>query len=233
MANPAAELYEIFETWREANGGSNVNRRGLAETDQAPALAQHVRAMSLLSQIDAELKKLRQRERRTGSYDRAYPNWVKAVLAIGSGNWGGATSAESDLGDTVMDPLEQLADVLDHLDQTPLSRSALENFRNLVDEVLAAEAADPDLDERLRLHIRRVVRHLQTCIEEFDVHGYSATMEAADNVWSAMQAAAFQSKDPGRWVKFKDRFVVPAVVGLVANGPGLAFQIEQFASGQQ
>lgn len=233
MANPAAELYEIFTVWREATGGSNLARRGLNQTDQASALAQHVRAMSLLSQVGAELEKLRQRERRTGSYDRAYPNWVKAVLVVGSGNWEGATNAESDLSDTVMDPLEQLADVLDHLDQTPISRGALESFRSLVGEVLSAEAADPDLDERLRLHIRRAVRHLQTCIEEFDLYGYSATMEAADNVWSAMQAAAFQSKDPGRWKKFNDRFVVPAVVGLVANSPGLAFQIEQFASGQQ
>ncbi len=162
-------------------------------------------------------------------YRSHYPLWVEAVLSMRTNNWNANTPAAHDFPQPSIDALEQLADVLDHK-APPLHPDAVARMNGLLSEVLSATSSDESLDERLRAHIRKAVRHLQTCVDEYQVYGESATMEALDAVWAALGAAAHSSKNPGKWETFQERFFFPTVVNFLANAPSLAIQIAQ-ASG--
>lgn len=180
--------------------------------------------MSLLDKLAEDIDDLERSGRRVRVFRRHYPYWVQAVLAIQTNSWSGSTTAATDFSVTTMDVLEQLADVLDHR-SAPLHPDAVAAMNTLLGEVLTATDADDSLDTRLKVHIRKVVRHLQTCVDEYGAYGESAALDALDAVWVAMGAAAHSSGSPGRWEKFRERFFFPTAAGLLANTPSLVLQI--------
>lgn len=229
MTNPAAALHAILQEWVDAPGANNLARRQLQEPDEHIGLRRHVAAMGLLREVLDEIDRLERAGRQVALYKRYEREWVRGILAMDTG-WAPASTGASDFDANDLGVLAQLADVLDHSgaqDSPPLDLRAVATLEALLQEVLTAADEDTGLDDRLKLHIRRVARHLQTCVEEYDVLGASAAMEALDQVWVAMQAAAAQSKDPSRWTAFRDRFFIPTAAGLLANAPSLALQIEQ------
>jgi hypothetical protein len=227
MPNPAAELFDIFMGWRQTAGGSVAIRRGFAGSDTSErAHSEHVHAMILLSQVKEEIDKLGQAGRRVRTYREAFPKWVQVVLGMHvSTGWNQSSAPSTDVPRDLLDPLETLADVLDHTITTPLDAVAVTNLKVLLREILAAVDEDTALDQRLSLHIKRAVRHFETCIDEYAVHGESATMEAWDAVWASVQAASSQSSDPTRWTKFAERLFYPTASGLLASLPSMALQI--------
>jgi len=225
MANAAAELFDIFSAWRGAKGSTNAERRRI----QTPEGRDQVtRAMALLPIIRAEIDALDAEGRRVASYREAYQHWLFAILAVQTG-WQGTTPPQNDFPQLALQALDTLADVLDHRPGPILDKTAVGVLRERLEEVLHAVDSDDSLDERLKAHIRRTVRHVQSCVDEFAVAGESATMEALDALYASMLAAAHSSKHPGRWERFLGQFFLPTAAGLLANGPGLALQITQAA----
>lgn len=230
MANPASELHDILVRWQTAQGSTNAIRRGFNGNTTAAPHREHVRAMVLLEAIDSEIDRLAEAGRRVSKFRNAFPSWVEGVLALRSGVWKSSNPSTADLPSSVLDTLEVLADILDHEASTPLDPNATEILGALLNEMLQAAESDTGLDPRLSVYIRRAVRHLQTCLEEYETVGQSATMDAYEAVWVATQAAAAQSSDPTKWQKMRDRFFFPTAAGLIANAPGLAIQISQITS---
>lgn len=219
MPNPAAELFTIFTNWRSAPEASTLQRRELAGDDPA-GIATHARAFKLLEQIERSLAELAQAGRRVGVAQRACPLWAKAILAIPTDSWAARTNASDEINQQLMDILDQLADTLDLTGRPAISHSSKDDALQELRDVLEAVNADDSLDPRLKRHIRRVVRNLQTCIEDFDGSDEDG-IAALDAVWAAMQAAMSQSSDPGIWEKFRDRFVVPTTVGWLVSAPAV------------
>jgi hypothetical protein len=221
MLNPAAELHEIFVSWRSDKRNSNAERR---EVTARSGLLKSVRAMVLLDQIVTEIDELKAAGRRVRAYDKAIITWTQAVLCINSG-WPNATKAPVDFPEHAMDVLEQLADILDHPPARPkLDPTAMQVLESHLQAVLVTLAGDDTLDERLKLHIERTVRHVQTCVGEFEVYGESETMAALDALWVGIRAAEAANPD-GRWAKFRDTFFMPTSVGLVAAMPQTIAQL--------
>jgi hypothetical protein len=225
MPNPAAELHEIFLAWRSDKRNTNAERRDVA--DRA-GLLKSVRAMVLLDKIFDEINALEASGRRVGSYERAFLSWTNAVLCIQT-NWTSTSKASLDFPQYAMDVLDQLADILDHLPGQPqLNPTAAQVLESRLREVLDALADDEVLDDRLRLHIERTVRHVQTCISEFEVYGESETMAALDALWVGIKAAEAANPD-GRWAKLRDGFFMPTAAGLIAAIPQTIAQISSGA----
>jgi hypothetical protein len=221
MPNPAAELHEIFLAWRSDQRNTNAERRDV--TDRA-GLLKSVRAMVLLDRIFNEIDALQASGRRVGAYEKAFLSWTNAVLCTQS-NWAGSTKAAVDFPQHAMDVLDQLADILDHLPGQPqLNPTAVQVLESRLREVLDALADDDVLDDRLRLHIERTVRHVQTCIGEFGVYGESETMAALDALWVGIRAADAANPD-GRWARLRDNFFMPTAAGLIAAIPQTIAQI--------
>lgn len=231
VKNPATALHSVIQEWVNTPGNSNIERRQLHGSVERVGLQRHVTAMALMGEVLDEIGKLERAGRQVDLYRRYEREWLRGILAMNKG-WSAASSGASEFNEDDLAVLAQLADVLDHTgveNSPPLDSQAVATLETLLQEVLAAAAADTDLDDRLKLHIKRAARHLQTCIEEYDVLGASAAMEALDQVWVSMQAAAAQSSDPSRWRAFRDRFFIPTAAGLLANAPSLALQIGQTA----
>lgn len=217
MSNPAADLHTIFTSWKDATQSTNTLRRGLSRGTQQ--VEKHMQAMLLLDKISREIAELKRAGRRVASLERAYPTWIYAVLAVRSGSWNATSDARLDFDQPSMDALEHLADILDHPRGHPINAASRSDARQVMAEVLAAVDADQSLDGRLKQHIRRVIRNLQACIEDFDVLDAEG-VAALDAVWAAMQAAAAASTtQASTWEKFRDRFAIPVVVALLAGAP--------------
>lgn len=223
MGNPAAELYDIFTEWRTADGTSNFKRRGMS--DEA-GRAQVQRAMALLGQVKAEIDALDAAGRRVSSYKEAYTEWLFAILAVSTG-WRGQSAAESDFSDTGTNALDTLADMLDHLPGSRLDRTAVGVLHARLEAVLTAVDEDDSLDDRLKRHIRQAVRNVQTCVDEFETTGESATMAALDALWAATIAASAKSKYRKRWEDLSEKFFLPTASGLVASAPGVIAMLMQ------
>lgn len=224
MVNPAHELLDIFHDWSTHGGSTNQVRRGVGDANEG-GLATHVRAMALIGRIELEIDRLEQDGRRVTRFRDALPDWIRAVLIYRTNSWTAATPAGNDFPELAMATLDMLADTLDHHASESLDPVAVANLRALLDEVVEAAKSDDSLSERLRTHIIRAARHLQTCVDEFDVMGSSRTMEALDALWVAAKAAEAESSRKGFWAKFAERFFYPTAAGLLANGPSLALQI--------
>ncbi|GHH80467.1 hypothetical protein [Promicromonospora soli] len=221
MLNPAAELHEIFVSWRDDPRATNLERR---EVQSRVGLMRSVRAMVLLDEIFTEIDELQAAGRRVGAYEKAFLSWTHAVLCVATG-WPGGSKAVLDFPEHAMDVLDQLADILDHPPTRPkLDPTAMQVLESRLQDVLATLADDDVLDDRLKLHIQRTVRHVQTCVGEFEVYGESETMAALDALWVGIRAAEAANPD-GKWAKFRDTFFMPTAVGLIAAMPQTIAQI--------
>jgi len=86
MANPAAELYDIFNGWLEAgNGKSNTSNLARRDLENAPGRDEVLRAMELLVQLRDAIRRLESLGRRVEPYLEAYPIWLRGLLAVETG----------------------------------------------------------------------------------------------------------------------------------------------------
>ncbi|MCV2395937.1 hypothetical protein OEB99_16600 [Actinotalea sp. M2MS4P-6] len=228
MGNPAAELHEILSEWRAATGGTVQGRRGVDARVWSEGFSKHIRAMALIGEIDSALAELESSGRHTDLFRSTMPTLAASVLALTAGSWNGNSQAAAEVPFEMLQVLAQLADTLEHRGNARLDPAAIESLNGLLTEILSAADDDESLDPLLANHIRTVVRHLQTCVDEYDLYGESTTMSAWTSVWVAMQAAAHQSTSHRpRWEAFKDRFFWPTAAGLLANTPSLVLQVQQ------
>lgn len=226
MSNPAAELYEIFEQWRTSTKTSNAARR---KVNTPAGVELVVRAMHLVHEIGGEIDRLEAVGRRVNAYRENYQAWVYAIIAYRTG-WQANTAPDADLPVPVMHALDVLADTLDNAPastRTPEITVAFKAIEERLARVLAAVNEDETLDSRLKLHIRRVVAHLQTCMAEFETYGKSRTAEAFDDLWVAMTAAAGQSEKKSMWEKLRDDLVLPATAGAIGGLPAVVIQLAE------
>lgn len=227
MRNPAIELLTLLRGWAEAEGPTNFARRDMASDD---SLIDLLEAMRLLGEVREETIRLAEAGRRVRLYEQMWPALVRGVVAQDS-TFTHQSKVEQDFPPRELDTLELLADVLDHENNAqPLNPEGVAVLRAALNEALHLASADEGLSELLRVHLRRTIRHLQTCIEEYDERGHSVTLEAWENVWIAFTAAQTQSTAPSRWKKLADSFFWPTASGIVATLPSVALTLGQIGS---
>lgn len=227
MRNPAIELLTLLRIWAAADGPTNNDRRRMGSDE---SLVDLLEAMRLLGEVREEIIRLGEAGRQVRLYEQMWPVLVRGVVAQDSG-WGRQSASDQDFPPRELDTLEHLADVLDYeASPQPLNPEGVALLRAALDEALALASEDEGLDDRLRVHLNRTIRHLRTCIEEYDERGHSITLEAWENVWVAFTAAQTKSSDPSRWKKVADAFFWPTASGIVASLPSVAVALGQIGS---
>lgn len=228
MRNPAIELLTLLRVWVAADGATNNIRRGMGSDD---SLIDLLEAMRLLGEVREEIIRLAEAGRQVRLYEQMWPVLVGGVVAQES-TWGQKQStSDQDFPPRELDTLELLADVLDYeASPQPLNPEGVALLRATLDEALALASEDAGLDDRLRVHLNRTIRHLRTCIDEYDERGHSITLEAWENVWVALTAAQTKSSDPSRWKKLADAFFWPTASGIVVSLPSVAIALGQIGS---
>jgi len=132
-----------------------------------------------------------------------------------------------DVGDLGM--LEWISEKLSYT--TPhFDEAELESIRNMLAAIKSAVIGDTTLPDDLRLHIARLIRHVEECVENWEITGDFAVAEALDRLMGAMRIAEAKSSKPETWTGLWDEWVQPVAIGLIASMPQVGLQIGQMLS---
>jgi hypothetical protein len=229
MANPAELLHEILTGWLQDPNKAIYLTRQIPEEESL--MQTHRRAILLIGEIDQIISGMDLTASRRDSIQRNLAKWTKWVFAYPH-NWqAGPHHAYPNLQDReTLDALDLVAHLLDgHVARIDERKRA--SYLESIEEIIAALKADATLPTELRNHIYTIAAHARQCVEEYEITGDFAVQAAVERLASAVQTAIVVSKDSGAWVKFKDKFVYPAVASLVASGPQLALAASALPGG--
>ncbi|MFF0527792.1 hypothetical protein ACFYT3_05325 [Nocardia amikacinitolerans] len=214
MANPATLLLEQFTRWHRPGNHTATDAR-VPDTDR---WREHRLAIKHVEAIEQLLNEMSERGRNVAVYQGAWPIWCAAVFAYPQG-WSNAGTAALD--GARLDLLEVLAERLD--DFVPAVNSdGLEQLRGYTHEVRETLDGDDSLPDELRAHMRRVIEHLEWCVEHYAQAGDFELREATDRLAAAVIRAGASTRHQDRWKKAMNDFVWPFTVNVVASIPGTA-----------
>ncbi|MFT4086164.1 MAG: hypothetical protein QM658_03265, partial [Gordonia sp. (in: high G+C Gram-positive bacteria)] len=201
-------FHELNVAWSHPGQSASDQRSANAGLWEA-----HHRAVGHLAAIDQILMGMEERGKNVNVYRRYFPAWVNIVFAYPQG-WAGQGTAAID--NTTLAHLETLADRLD--DYVPAADpAALASVSDYLTAVLRTLADDPSIPDDLRLHVIRVVRHAQSCVDEYALEGDFNLSEALDSLADVIARAERQSNEPGKWATLVGDWVNPFIVNVAAT----------------
>lgn len=160
------------------------------------------------------------------------PVWKRGVLAHVDGSTGEINSAPSRFAPQPGD-IGVLTWVASLLDQSipGSTESQRESIREMVADVRGGLRDDDSLPEMLRLHIVRLLLHIEEVLDNFDIMGDAALEEAIERLIGVLRQAESVSTKPGFWSAFWDKWGGPVSVGIASGAPQTALAITQLLSG--
>ena len=102
-----------------------------------------------------------------------------------------------------------------------------EKVREAVGEVARTVLEDTSLPEELRLHIARLIRHVESCLDDWEIKGDFLLADALDRLTAAVHLAEAKSDDPAKWNDLWQKWIRPVSVGLIAGVPQVSLQVSQ------
>ncbi|GGE75582.1 hypothetical protein [Nesterenkonia cremea] len=215
MGNPAEELSVILREWQAGEGRS---MEALRDTKSSSGLRKHLTAMRLLEEVAERVERMASEGRKVRGYQDLWPRLGRGILAIKSRWTQRPVTGAADFKESDLDLLDQLGELLD-LDQTRVIINAESQDRliELMEESLSVLDSDSSLPEATSSYIRRCLERLLTCLREYERHGRSATEEAVQHAYFAMQAAEVESDEPSKWQRLREQVLVPLPAGIISG----------------
>lgn len=226
MGNPAELLLQQFKAW-SAPSATPKSSRGLHGAQRERALAEHVEAMARIKVLTQVVDVLEQNGRRTARYRRAIPLWIHAVLAYPVG-WAASNSNPQLFPDIAMDTLEGLADDIDHYVPAVVATPDSEAWR-ILEQIGDLLKEEPDLDDRLRLYIHRLLQHVRDCLEDYQSQGAFDLRDALMRLWVALKAAEGEASEANksRFRRFAEDVWPATFAGFLSSVPQVALAVAQ------
>lgn len=225
MANPAALLHYQLDRWRVTPGQGIRDVRVALEGSDAAVIKQTQVAMGYLRDIEEILTGMEASGRRTRSFRQALPRWQAWVLAYPH-SWTHLVSSDIFNSEHDLDVLENLADALD-LTIPVFTEQDRSDIAATLEETRKALADDESLPLPLRRHLHGVLKHVSSCLEEYETFGDFDLQKAIDRLLVSVNAAGQVSKDPSKWQTIKEKLAYPIMVGLAVQIPGSVSQMAQ------
>lgn len=109
-----------------------------------------------------------------------------------------------------------------------------ESIRDMVQKARKLLIADNSLPDRLRLHVSRLLRHVEEALDNYDITGEFLLEDAVERLIGALHIVESRSSEPTKWQKFRDEFVPAVAAQLAATGAleGMAAITVAVTSGQ-
>jgi hypothetical protein len=100
-----------------------------------------------------------------------------------------------------------------------------QSIRDLVQGARAVLLEDSSIPEKLRLHISRLLHHVEEALDNYEITGDFLLEDAVERLLGALQLVETASSEPGKWAKFRSEFVPGLASQLAASGAleGIAF----------
>lgn len=217
MSNPARELLLIFSTWKGSMDGTVAPQitRGWAAGDEPTET--YLQAMRHLLAIQRALDVLKSEGRETDYFYEYFTAWLKIVLNY-PGSWQTGTRSDAAFPSSLLNQLQGLAVILDFSGHPGMNAESKGHIRATLDEVIELLLGDDSLSSELRFYLTKLVREMQTALDDEEVAANFDFMGAAERLWVAMQAAAGQSttKKSG-WTTVAKNFLIPISVGMMTH----------------
>lgn len=83
----------------------------------------------------------------------------------------------------------------------------------------------------LRLHIARLLLHVEEVLDNFEIMGDAALEEAVERLIGVLRQAESASSKPDLWSAFWDKWGIPVSVGITSGAPQTALAITQLLGG--
>ncbi|WP_447947913.1 hypothetical protein [Microbacterium maritypicum] len=102
---------------------------------------------------------------------------------------------------------------------TPETSEAVRSgIREMVQEARNTLVEDTSLPERLRVHVTRVLRHVEEALDNYDITGEFLLEDALERLLGVLGIVENASKEPSRWQKFREAFTPGFAAELASSG---------------
>lgn len=98
-------------------------------------------------------------------------------------------------------------------ESTPESREAVADLVKAARRLLIE---DTTLPQKMRLHVTRLLRHVEEALDNFDITGDFILADAVERLIGAIQLVEVTSEAPSKWTDFKSQFL-PGVAAQIAS----------------
>lgn len=227
MTNPAHELLVIFEAWR----GSTTATNDRAIDSSPDGVANHIRAMKLIWDIEVALTSLEQRSMSVAVFRDASKAWAKNVLAYPHG-WD-KTNGESEVlfSEARVDMLQALGTLLDGM-PVQVNEGQAASLSGWLDQITELLATDDSIDDALRAYVYKLVAEVRRVLGEYAATGRFDGETALTSLWVSLLAAEGQTRSKkGQWKKFAQDIKAPIAAGILVNLPQLAIEAIKLTTG--
>jgi hypothetical protein len=107
------------------------------------------------------------------------------------------------------------------------TETQLDGVREFLKQAKENLVADLSLPDDLKLHIARLIRHVDECLDSWDITGDFTLVDALDRLFGAIRIAEAKSTTPEKWATFWSSYGQPVAVGLIVAAPSLGVGVAQ------
>lgn len=207
MANPAELLYNLFSQW------DNPSSPPYHQRDDDASLTNHRLAVKYLAEINSILKAMETESRRTGSFRRMYPEWVKTVFVYPN-HW--RSSEYGGISNHSLDVLETLIDYADDYVQR-VDQEKFDDLKKYLDRIEKELLDDSSLATSVKASTRALIQNIRTVIDQYAVRGDFEFEQCLNSLLGNLALITIQSQRKDTWEKVLDDFVFPYIIGSLPS----------------
>lgn len=212
MANSAQLLFETLTAWSNADGATPKTKRNLGSWD---GWEKQINAVQLLIDLKSQMDSLEAEGRTTfAPWSKFYVQWTTSVFAYPHG-W---DSSGDGINQTALDQLHGLAVHMKGF-VPELDPSKKDDFHKFLD---AVEQQLDEAPDALKRHALKVVRHLKSVLDDWEVLGDFRIANAMSDLQDIIDVLSEQeSASDGFWHTARDWssafFTNPYVAGVTCG----------------
>lgn len=192
--------------------------RNLSDPHGGDGMRSQMRAVKCLELLDRVLEDLERRGRSVRSAREYWPEWQAAVFAYPHG-WT-QSNGKVFFNRHMMNQLEAIADTINDWSPAP-SDETKESLRAGLGRIAEAMTADQSLPEELKSYMAKLIRHIQSILDDFAVHERFDLKESLEQLQVALWAAEGVSDDPTVWERIRHGWLQPATIGFLGGVPAM------------
>jgi hypothetical protein len=202
MANPAAELADLLETWgRIPNGTSIYTVRGSSSNGRGDVemWRRHLDAVALLAQVDQSLRAMELSGRKVDHHVRAFPLWCEGMFAPNE-LWNQISQGVRESIDaTAIDRLHSFADFLGSTEPgTMIGPAERLGIREAVGSLIDLLGSDEvSLDDSSKRYIFELLSAIQRLADEHLVTGTTDLVRRINELYGALSLLADDLSEAG------------------------------------
>ena len=210
MANPAELLFNLLTSWNSSSSAANARK-------DSGSLENHRHAVRYLAEIDQILHSMENDGKRTNSFRRAYPEWVKTVFCYPK-DW-----AHVETGPVSQSSRDVLEGLIDYADMylPKVDEEKFDTLKAYLETVETALLEDDSLSDVVKSSCRSLIQNLRTIVDNYSVHGSFELDQCLQNLLGNLALITLRSRARSKWQTILNTFVFPYAVGSVpAIEPG-------------